>query len=216
MGGGFGDGGIRWTTYPGLFAGGAVDVMTTVMLHNMPTPPKRARVLDFCCGSGVIAASLLSSEPSLRLYLSDADALAVRAAKINVPEAKAVVLSDCWDALPAKPKKFNWIVSNPPVHLGIQTDFRVLRTLIAGASKRLKPGGQLWLVTQTYVPVGALLAKQQAAGKLCEWDAHYEDGRFTVWRAKRAEKSGQKNGKRKRGEGSSEPSKNKASKKSKK
>ena len=140
----------------------------------------------------------------------------MRAAKINVPEAEAVVLSDCWDALPAKPKKFNWIVSNPPVHLGIQTDFRVLRTLIAGASKRLKPGGQLWLVTQTYVPVGALLAKQQAAGKLCEWDAHYEDGRFTVWRAKRAEKSGQKNGKRKRGEGSSEPSKNKASKKSKK
>ena len=109
----------------------------------------------------MIAASLLSSEPSLRLYLSDADALAVRAAKINVPEAEAVVLSDCWDALPAKPKKFNWIVSNPPVHLGIQTDFRVLRTLIAGASKRLKPGGQLWLVTQTYVPVGALIAKQK-------------------------------------------------------
>jgi SAM-dependent methyltransferase len=81
-------------------------------------------------------------------------------------------------------ESFDLIVSNPPVHLGLQTDFRVLRTLIAGAAKRLRHGGALWLVAQTYVPVGRLLARQ--AGRLCGARAAYDDGRFTVWTATKA------------------------------
>ena len=134
---------LDWTTMPGLFAGGGVDIMTTVLLRALPPPPKRARLLDFCCGSGIIAAALAAAEPTARLHLIDADALAIRAARLNVPTAKAITLSDCWDDLPPKPRRFNTIVSNPPVHLGLQSDFRVLRTLVAGAAKRLRPAGQL-------------------------------------------------------------------------
>ena len=47
-----------WTTYPGLFAGGGVDVMTAALLRALPAPPPGARVLDACCGSGTIAAAL--------------------------------------------------------------------------------------------------------------------------------------------------------------
>ena len=92
------------------------------------------------------------------------------------------------------------IVSNPPVHLGLQTDFRILRTLVAGAAKRLKAGGQLWIVAQTYVPVGQLLARQ--AHKLTRAAAIFDDGRFTVWsatRAPRRAKSQVEEGSRKRG-----------------
>ncbi len=166
-----------WLTLPGLFAGGLVDVMTTALLQTMPAPPPRARVLDFCSGSGVIGAALRAAEPSIRLHLADADALAVHAARANVPTAR-VHLSDGWGGLPLRPR-FHSIVSNPPVHLGLQTDFRILRTLVAGAARRLRAGGSLWLVAQTYVPVGRLLAMQ--ARRLQDFRAAYDDGRFTVW-----------------------------------
>ena len=42
---------VPWTVYPGLFAGGGMDVMTSFMLKVMatlPPPPPRSRVLDFC------------------------------------------------------------------------------------------------------------------------------------------------------------------------
>ena len=44
-------------TYPGLFAGGGLDVMTRALLEALPPlPSAKARVLDFACGSGAIAA----------------------------------------------------------------------------------------------------------------------------------------------------------------
>ena len=89
----------RWMTLPGLFAAGGVDVMTTALLGALPPPPKKARVLDFCCGSGVISAALLAAEPSIRLYGLDADALAIRAAARNLPQARGLYLSDGWNEL---------------------------------------------------------------------------------------------------------------------
>ena len=111
---------MTWTTMPGLFAGGAVDIMTTALLEALPTPRERARVLDFCCGSGVIAAAVLAAAPTVRMHIVDADALATRVAATNVPRAKAITLSDCWAGLPPRPRRYDLIVSNPPVHLGLQ------------------------------------------------------------------------------------------------
>ena len=49
--------------YPGLFAAGGLDVMTAALLRALPPPPRGANVLDFCCGSGAIAAALGAREP---------------------------------------------------------------------------------------------------------------------------------------------------------
>ena len=35
---------------------------------------------------------------------------------------------------------FDLIVSNPPVHLGLQPEFTVLSSLVAGCKERLNPG----------------------------------------------------------------------------
>ena len=58
------------------------------------------------------------------------------------------MLSDGFEALPRRPR-FDWIVSNPPVHNGLQTDFKVLRLLVRGAARRLRSGGELFIVVQT-------------------------------------------------------------------
>jgi 16S rRNA (guanine1207-N2)-methyltransferase len=173
-----------WVVYPGLFAGGGLDVMTAALLAALPPPPRRARVCDFAAGSGALAAGLLAREPTLRLTLLDADALALHAAAQNVPPA-ACVLSDGWAALPParKPRKrFAWVVSNPPVHAGAADDLAVLQALLAGAPARLAPGGSLWVVSQAQVPVGRLAA---AAGGLADCTPLLlEGGRFVAWHAR--------------------------------
>jgi 16S rRNA (guanine1207-N2)-methyltransferase len=171
-----------WRTFPGLFAEGGVDVMTRALLAALPAFPERARVLDFCAGSGVVAAALLARQPSLRVTLADADALAVEAAAANVPAARRVLLADCWPAPGGR--RWHAVVSNPPVHAGVEDDLRVLRALLAGAPGRLKPGGALFIVAQLHVPVGALAGAVE--GLRSATATQVEGGRFLVWKAEAA------------------------------
>eukprot|EP00927_Polykrikos_kofoidii_P032645 TRINITY_DN27748_c0_g1_i1.p1 TRINITY_DN27748_c0_g1~~TRINITY_DN27748_c0_g1_i1.p1 ORF type:complete len:389 (-),score=82.31 TRINITY_DN27748_c0_g1_i1:194-1195(-) len=161
---------LPWRVFPGLFAGGLLDVMTATLLRALPSPPSRAKVLDFCSGAGTIAAALRVQTPDIRLTLLDADAVALEAARVNVPDAQ-YVLSDAWSNLPDG-RTFDWIVSNPPVHCGLQPDFTVLSKLIDGALSRLRRGGIFWLVAQVYIPVGQLHEGIRSV---------FSDGRFTVW-----------------------------------
>jgi len=176
-----------WTTYPaGLFAGGGLDVMTSALL-SLLQPPRRGRVLDFASGSGTIAAALHASNPRLRVHMLDADALAMRAAAVNVPGARCHT-RDGWpssdeggSALRPGSHAFCAIVSNPPVHAGQPDDFRVLDGLVRGAPSRLKPGGSLHIVAQEQIPVGVLL---HATGAFAAVTARRPaGGRFVVWLA---------------------------------
>mmetsp|Transcript_156047 Transcript_156047/g.500437 ORF Transcript_156047/g.500437 Transcript_156047/m.500437 type:complete len:163 (+) Transcript_156047:1260-1748(+) len=146
--------------------------MTKLLLEALPAPPAGARILDFCCGSGAIAAAMGLRAEDARLHLLDADAVALEAARANVPQAKKLFLSDAWASVPES-TTYDWILSNPPVHLGLQCDFTVLTALLAGGPPRLRTGGALYLVAQTYVPVGLLAPEASSA---------WTDGRFTVWR----------------------------------
>ena len=55
-------------------------------------------------------------------------------------------------------ERFDVIVSNPPVHLGLRPEFTVLRSMCAGFDARLRPGGEAWFVAQRYVPVAGICA----------------------------------------------------------
>ena len=52
---------LPWTSYPGLFAGGGLDVMTSLLLRRLlPTLDRKAKLkaLDYCSGNGVVAAGI--------------------------------------------------------------------------------------------------------------------------------------------------------------
>ena len=190
---------LPWVTYPGLFAGGVWDVMTAFLLRSTPASAFRSRdvskpfaFLDFCSGSGTIAAAARLLAPSdARIVCLDADAVALEAARENLGSDARVsfVASDGWSGLPAgeggDAETFDLVASNPPVHLALQPDFTVLRALVEGCGRRLKPGGQCWFVAQRYVPVGAICADAGAEGAECV----AADDRFAVWRIKKAEPS---------------------------
>jgi 16S rRNA G1207 methylase RsmC len=125
---------ISWVTYPGLFAGGALDVMTSFLLTSCekrgalerlnrlkkasdPAAPGGPAVLDFCGGSGVIALAATRAAPNARVVLTDADAVALLAARANVGDRSganvSVLCSDAWEALTAD-ETFDLILRRVP------------------------------------------------------------------------------------------------------
>ena len=230
-----------WVTYPGLFAGGGLDVMTDFLLQTMTASKTCAlgggrggnggdevlSALDFCSGSGTLAAAVRFVRPHARLTLLDADAVAMLAARENLSVVRdgsssgvgsfqpaTFVLSDGWTGL-ADDEKFDLVVSNPPVHLGLRPEFTVLSDMIAGFEERLNPGGEAWFVAQRYVPIagicaelGGLAASVTCAGvneKFAAWtvlkppggDASLPEG-FQTPKSDRKEKSAKKEKKEKK------------------
>ena len=197
----------NWSVYPGLFAGGGLDVMTAFLLRAMPdrfeTPQSRIdrpdakrrtpfAVLDYCAGSGVLAAAVRRRVPDdAALTLTDADAVALRAARENFAAlGRGVTLcaSDGFSGL-APGETFDLIVSNPPVHLGLQPEFTVLRALVRECVSRLNPANpsaSVWFVAQRYVPVASICADADVDATCAR-----ADDRFAAWRVARSQGGGE-------------------------
>ena len=168
-----------FVSYPGMFAKGGLDDGTRLLLSVLPTLKAGARVLDFACGAGVIAAAVQHRQPDAEVWLTDADAVSVAAARENVPSAQ-VLCGDGWARIPAV-RHFHAIFSNPPIHAGKGRSYDVLQDLIQGAPARLRDNGQLWLVTQRQVPVQETLEATFHQVRLAA-----EDPRYRVWCAESA------------------------------
>ena len=166
-----------WATYPGVFAADRVDDGTRLLLGSLPTFAATAKVLDYGCGSGLIAAEAQAREPSLRLEMLDADTVSLAAARENVPGGQAILGAALVDT---GKTVYDAIVSNPPLHSGFAESHVLLERLIAAAPGHLKPGGLLQIVVQRRIPLESLLAQHFATAETVA-----EDGRFRVWAARR-------------------------------
>lgn len=166
---------LSLTFFPGCFAHGRLDPGSQCLLEALPPVKEGARVLDFACGTGVIAAAIRARTSDVRLTLLDADALALQAAAENLPDAE-YVLSDGVAGLPGA-ARFDLIVSNPPIHRGRQEDFSVLAALLTQGPKLLRPKGALVFVAQRTAGVGRLLADHPRKAQLLK-----ETPAFQVWR----------------------------------
>jgi 16S rRNA (guanine1207-N2)-methyltransferase len=165
-----------WITYPGLFAEGGLDAGTALLLTHLPVLRPNARVLDFGCGSGLIGANVLARQPRVALDLLDADAVALVAARENLPDARCILAAD----LAAVGRvRYDAILSNPPLHAGAREYHGVLADLIARARHHLVPHGMLQIVVQRRVKAAELM---QAAFGAVEVVA--EDARFRVLRSR--------------------------------
>ena len=164
-----GEANFSHVTYPGVFASGRLDEGTRLLLETVPAVG--GAVLDFACGSGPVAQVLARRHADAQFTLADIDAVSLKAAKENVPGAPVHQIARLRD-LPAA--QFDAIVSNPPIHQGVERSFAVLRDFLATAPDYLATGGEVFIVVQRTVPV----AKLAGALKLRK---HAGDEAFTVW-----------------------------------
>lgn len=166
-----------WISYPGVFAKGALDVGTALLIDNQPDltssgPPPR--ILDFAAGTGVVAAAVRLRALAAAIDLIEIDTLALEAARENLAavasDARAAQsVTDTANRVPLvrfmagrsladARGPYDLILSNPPIHDGVREDHRVLEALISDAPRYLNSGGELRIVVQRRVKASALIA----------------------------------------------------------
>lgn len=163
---------------PGVFNHGALDVGTAVLLNNAPTVSK-GKVLDFACGAGIIATYLGLKQPELEFVCSDVSALATYATEqtlaLNGLKGQAILS----DGLTDINGKFDLIISNPPFHTGIATDYTIAEAFLSSAKQHLSKQGKLTIVANSFLKYPPILEAQFG-----QYSTDFKNTKFAVYSAK--------------------------------
>ena len=166
-----------WVSYPGVFAHGRLDEGTRLLLGALPSLPRGARVLDYGCGSGVVGYVARNRGEEVRVELLDVDAVALEAARENVPDC----VFHLHEGLPPEGYgPYDAIFSNPPFHKGKAEDPELIVSLVMGAPALLGRRGILVFVAQRRLSLeGALQDAFRDVTVLAQ------DSTFRVWKGQR-------------------------------
>jgi len=140
-----------FSAYPGVFSQGRLDAGTALLLEHLPETIQ-GKVLDFACGCGVIGA-LVAQKFAVELTASDVSPMAIASTQMNWEKLGIqgrLILADGLSSL--SDGSFNWILSNPPFHTGLRTDYDIGEQFIQQAFKKLAPNGTLVIVANRFLP----------------------------------------------------------------
>lgn len=146
---------------PGVFSQKQLDIGTAVLLPYL-TQVKAGKIADFGCGAGVISCYLASLNPENQIYALDVDAFALASTQLtfeinqlNPERLQVLPVTGIADA----PDDLDAIVSNPPFHQGIHTDYDASEQLCQQAKQHLKLSGELWIVANRFLNYSPLLER---------------------------------------------------------
>lgn len=148
--------GLPVKTLPGVFSRQGLDEGSALLLSTF-TAPLSGRALDVGCGAGVLSATIGRRSPALDLTLCDVSAPALASSEATLAASQltgTVIASNIYSSLSGK---FDLIFSNPPFHDGLHLARQPAETLIREAPRWLKPGGELRLVANAFLPYADLL-----------------------------------------------------------
>ncbi|HHW69105.1 MAG TPA: class I SAM-dependent methyltransferase [Tenericutes bacterium] len=137
----FKDENYTFLTDNGVFSKKGLDFGTRTLLESIPFEKINGDVLDFGCGYGPIGI-ILSKNTSANIDMIDINKrslnLALKNAKLNNALVN-IFESDVYDKVN---KKYDFIVTNPPIRVGKEKLYQIL----FGAKNHLKDNGEIWLV----------------------------------------------------------------------
>lgn len=149
--------------YPGVFAGTNLDIGTREMVAVLDqTPVSAKKIIDFGCGTGILAVSIAKLRSEATVIASDQSAVAVASARATVVanglDNRITVIRD--DGLTIQPDaSADLILFNPPFHSGSAVHADTSLRLFADAARVLAPGGELWVVANRHLGYAARLEK---------------------------------------------------------
>ncbi|HEV2608181.1 MAG TPA: class I SAM-dependent methyltransferase [Xanthomonadaceae bacterium] len=158
----------RFVSRPGVFAWDRIDAASELLASRIPEDLSGSGA-DLGAGFGYLSTEVLARCPrvtSLDLY--EADARALELARQNLSGANAVraghaELDFLWhDVAAGLPRHYDFIVTNPPFHVGRADEPQLGRAFIAAAADALDPRGRLWLVANRHLPYESILDERFA------------------------------------------------------
>lgn len=170
--------GLTVKTLPGVFSRDGLDTGSKLLLNTL-TRHTKGKVLDVGCGAGILAVTLASHSPKVRLTLSDVSAPAIEASRATLAAngiEGEVIASNVYSEMGTR--RFDMILSNPPFHDGLQTSLDAAQQLIRGAARQLNMGGELRIVANAFLPYASLLDETFGSHEVLA-----QTGRFKVYRA---------------------------------
>ncbi len=140
---------------PGVFSADGIDPASSLLLSALPENPGR-RSADLGAGWGFLSSRLLQRTKVEKIYLVEADHVALLCAQENVNDARArFIWADARDWRPEEP--VDAVVMNPPFHAGRVADPGIGQSFVANAARMLAPNGNLWMVANRHLPYEAAL-----------------------------------------------------------
>ena len=173
------EGPLNVVSLPGVFSHGRLDRGSALLLENLDKLPS-GHVLDFGCGAGVLGAAVKRRYPHNSVTLLDVDAFATASSRLTLAANGLDAEVICADGIDAAPMELNTILSNPPFHVGVHTDYHATENLLQKAVKHLKKGGELRIVANSFLRYQPLIEEQFGA---CTVKA--EGQGFRIYSAKR-------------------------------
>jgi 16S rRNA (guanine1207-N2)-methyltransferase len=169
-----GDRSVTLVSLPGVFSHGRLDDGTRFLLDHLPADIS-GHVLDLGCGSGVIGVVIKTLNPRCEVSLVDASALAVEAttrtfARNNIA-ARHIGPADIFDGVDGT---FDLIISNPPFHQGIATNYDIVSAFLAECDRHLNPDGLVVLVANKFLPYEELMAQALSRPAVIAQDQKYK------------------------------------------
>lgn len=144
---------------PGLFSWDRLDKGTDVLLHHLPFALSGYGA-DFGCGIGVIGHKLLGRYKDIRkLICIDRDTRALQATAKNLEAWKdkiEIMRGDLGEPLDLP--ELDFIIMNPPFHIGKKQAASIGQAFILNAAKALKKEGILVFVANTHLPYEKIVA----------------------------------------------------------
>lgn len=144
---------LKVCALPGVFSQDHLDVGTAVLVPYL-SQVKSGKIADFGCGAGIISAYLAKLNPNQQIFALDVDAFALRSTELtfqkNNLDLNQLTLQPVTGFRDA-PKDLDAIVSNPPFHQGIHTNYDASEELCQLASVHLKNSGELWIVANRFL-----------------------------------------------------------------
>lgn len=174
---------LRFESTWGLFSPREIDEGTRLLLQQVKLEPD-ADCLDLGCGYGPIGLTLASLAPRGQTLMVDKDFVAVEFAQRNAALNRLTnarsLLSNGFAQIPPE-LRFDLIASNVPAKVGKE----LLSILLHDAHARLRPGGQLYLVTISGLRAFIKRNLQEVFGN---YDKLKQDAHYTVALAERTDR----------------------------
>ncbi|MFV0450511.1 MAG: 16S rRNA (guanine(1207)-N(2))-methyltransferase RsmC [Vibrio sp.] len=164
---------------PGVFSHGEFDLGSRLLLDTLPN--LKGKVLDFGCGAGVLGCVMARLNSDIALEMCDISALAVRSSEETLKANQLSGRVFASDIYSDTATDYNFIVTNPPFHAGLDTSYNATETLLAQAAHYLASEGELFVVANSFLKYPPII--EQSLGN-CE--TLNKTSKFAIYYAKKS------------------------------